>query len=108
MQRLAGELAEHGLALEWSPVDLTLLTGWRRGAELDADLARELGIDAGPEVVASGRDELTRRTRHAGERGVAGVPSCLFGEWPIAGIQCDATMLSMLSRFAARQRKAVS
>jgi len=52
--------------------------------------------------------ELARRTRHAGEQGVAGVPSFLVGEWPIAGIQCDATMRSMLSRFAARQRKAVS
>jgi 2-hydroxychromene-2-carboxylate isomerase len=171
MQRLAGDLAARGISLEWSPLDLTLLTGWRRGAELDAlrranvarvsrelavalrippvwldsrtahavavsvsgeraeawreavfssiyqagrapdaelvaELARELRIDAGPAVQERGREELTRRTCQAGEQGVAGVPSFVLGEWPIAGIQCDATMLSMLSRWAARQREA--
>jgi predicted DsbA family dithiol-disulfide isomerase len=173
MQRLAGGLAESGIALVWSPLDLTLLTGWRRGAELDADrranvarvsrelhvplvmptvwldsrpahavalsvsgaraeawreavfssiyqagrtpdaalvaeLSRELGIDAGPAVQERGREELARHTCQAGEQGVAGVPSFVLGAWPIAGIQCDATMLSMLSRWAARQRQATS
>jgi predicted DsbA family dithiol-disulfide isomerase len=171
MERLMGAHASDGISLAWSPVDLTLLTGWRRGAELgaerranvarvsrelsvplvmpgvwldsrpahavavslageraeawreavfasiyqagrapDADLvaelARELSIDAGPAVQERGREELVRLTRAAGDLGVAGVPSFVLGEWPIAGIQCDATMLSMLSRWAARQREA--
>jgi predicted DsbA family dithiol-disulfide isomerase len=173
MQRLARELDAHGIALEWSPVDLTMLTGWRRGAEMDAErranvarvsrelcvplrvpgvwldsrpahavavslagareqtwreavfasiyqagrtpdaelvagLAREIGVDAGESVQAAGREELVRRTRAAADQGVAGVPSFVLGCWPIAGIQSDATMIAMLSRFAARRREAAS
>ena len=37
MQRLAPELAELGVELDWSPIDLTLISGWQRGAELDAE-----------------------------------------------------------------------
>ena len=37
MQRLAPKLAELGVVLDWSPIDLTLISGWKRGAELDEE-----------------------------------------------------------------------
>ena len=35
MDRLRRPLEELGIALEWSPLDLSRITGWRRGAEMD-------------------------------------------------------------------------
>ena len=37
MQRLSPRLAELGVVLDWSPIDLTLISGWKRGAELDEE-----------------------------------------------------------------------
>ncbi len=37
MQRLAPRLAELGVELDWSPIDLTLISRWGRGAELDEE-----------------------------------------------------------------------
>ena len=34
MQEMAEDLRELGLALRWSPVDLSQITGWPRGAEI--------------------------------------------------------------------------
>jgi predicted DsbA family dithiol-disulfide isomerase len=42
MQRLAGEIDALGIRLVWSPLDLTPLTGWRRGAEVDEDRRRNV------------------------------------------------------------------
>ena len=35
MDRLHESLEDLGIALEWSPLDLSRITGWRRGAEMD-------------------------------------------------------------------------
>ncbi len=37
MQRLSAKLAELSVALDWSPIDLTLISGWKRGAEHDPE-----------------------------------------------------------------------
>lgn len=170
MQRLSRDLAELRIELRWSPIDLTLLTGWERGAEIDearranvarvsdelgvplsiprvwldsrrahamalcledaheatwreavwsqiyeaarwptddtlAELARELGLDLDPARLARGAEELVARTRRAHAQEVTGVPNFMLGEWPFGGIQTDETMLSILGRFAARQRE---
>jgi predicted DsbA family dithiol-disulfide isomerase len=170
MQRLAGEIAELGIELAWSPVDLTLLTGWKRGAEVDEarrhnvervsrdldvplvmpriwldsrpahavalcldprreptwreavfstvfeagswpteenvrDLAEGLGLLPEPEALHRAADELFERTRRAHAQEVTGVPNFMLGRWPFGGIQTDDTMLSILGRFAARQRE---
>ena len=169
MERLASSLDALGLALDWSPLDLSRITGWRRGAPVDderlanvARVARELdvplrippvwldsrrahaiglllppdreatwrerifcavfeeghGLDD-PEIdsltaglgiafseaeIERGRDALEARTRSAHEEMVTGVPSFMLGEWPFGGIQTDDTMLSILGRFARKQR----
>lgn len=169
MQRLAGELDLLGIALEWSPLDLTRLTGWRRGAEMEeyrranvTRVSRELGVplriprtwqdsrrahalalalpperdptwrervwsaayeegrsldDATADAllaelslepreaeVERGLEQLEARTRQAWQQEVTGVPNFMLGEWPFGGIQSDDTMLSILGRFARRQR----
>lgn len=171
MQRLAGEVALLGIELVWSPLDLTRITGWRRGAELDEvrrrnvqrvsaelgvplhmprvwldsrpahavalslppereptwreavfsmvfeagrwpsqanvdALAHELGLTPDASTLARAGDELEARTRRAHAQQVCGVPNFMLGEWPFGGIQSDDTMLSILARFAARQREA--
>lgn len=49
--RLAARIDEIGVDLEWRPVDLTLLTGWRRGARVSGPgrenalrVAKEFGV----------------------------------------------------------------
>ncbi len=37
MQRLSAKLAELSVVLDWSPIDLTLISGWKRGTELDPE-----------------------------------------------------------------------
>jgi 2-hydroxychromene-2-carboxylate isomerase len=51
MERLSQPLAQLGIALDWSPLDLTRVTGWRRGAPMDelrranvARVSRELCV----------------------------------------------------------------
>ncbi|MGH0030449.1 MAG: DsbA family protein [Myxococcota bacterium] len=169
MQRLAGDVDALGIDLAWSPVDLTRITGWRRGAEVDDDrrrnvervsrelgvplqmprvwldsrpahavalclddakqatwreacfsmiyeagrwptpenvegLVRQLGIDLDPAALERADDELHARTRAAHEQEVTGVPNFMLGRWPFGGIQNDDTMLSILGRFAAKER----
>ena len=169
MQRLSAKLAELSVVLDWSPIDLTLISGWKRGTELDPerranllrvsselrvplliprvwidsrrahamalcladareqtwremvwssiyeagrwptdetldDLARELGLELDPARIVRAAEELVARTRRAHAQEVTGVPNFMLGEWPFGGIQTDETMLSILGRFAARQR----
>ena len=171
MQRLAPELEDIGVVLDWSPIDLTLMTRWERGAEVDEDrranvmrvsreldvplrmprvwldsrrahaiglslpaeketswreavwtsvfesgtwlqdetldaLARDLGLGLDEAAVARGAEELVNRTRSAHGEEVTGVPTFMLGPWPFGGIQNDDTMLSILGRFAERQREA--
>lgn len=53
MERIAVEVEAAGLALEWRPVDLTMIAGWRRGVAVDGPrrdnalrVARDLGVAA--------------------------------------------------------------
>ena len=106
MQRLASQLAELQLELCWSPLDLTLITGWRRGASVDDErrdnverVSRELDV---PLVMP--RVWLDSRLAHAVALSLAGareaswreaVWSMVFeaGRWPsdeaIAGLVRD-------------------
>jgi predicted DsbA family dithiol-disulfide isomerase len=172
MQRLRAPLGQLGIALEWSPLDLTRLTGWRRGAPLDAlrranvarvsreldvplriperwqdsrrahavalslpeprgatwrervwtavyeegrelddavaALLRELDLTLPDGAIERGLERLEARTREAWEQEVSGVPNFMLGPWPFGGIQSDETMLSILGRFASRQRGATA
>ena len=172
MERMAAEIEALGLELAWRPLDLTLLSGWRRGdpmhevgrenvsrvsSELDvpvripgrwldsraagaialalADrerdrelrervwarvyqqalpldgdwlekLAAELGVDASVVAGPPGLARLEAVTHEAAAAGVTGVPSFVFGELPLSGIQQDDTMRSLFTRYA-RKRRAV-
>lgn len=171
--RMADFLEEVGLDLEWTPVDLTRLTGWRRGAPIDpvrledvrqiaralevpiqvperwldsraasaialylADqperaatwrervftaiyeerrppddvselrrLGDELKIAPAADAMDAGLLELAARTEAAREAQVSGVPCFMLGQWPFGGIQDEATMRSVLERWASRQRR---
>jgi len=53
MERIAVEVEAAGLALEWRPVDLTMIAGWRRGVAVEGPrrdnalrVARDLGVAA--------------------------------------------------------------
>lgn len=156
VERIAPELRELAIRLEWRPLDLTRLTGWQRGRpfrsdarrraeivafELDVAVAHpprvwmdsraasevalglsaqseakfrsalwsavyDRGVDLDGELVRSllpptasvPRGEFPRleeETRRGQALGVAGVPSFVLGEWPVGGIQDDATMLHL-------------
>ena len=170
MQRLDAQITDLGIALAWSPLDLTRITGWQRGAEVDDDrrrnvervsaelgvplemprvwldsrgahamalcvpeareptwreavfsmiyeagvwptdenirtLAAELDLSPEPAALARAAGELLDRTRRAHAQEVTGVPNFMLGAWPFGGIQSDDTMLSILGRFAAKQRE---
>lgn len=67
MQRLEPQLGELDIALEWRPLDLSLLTGWRRGAAFDAERrqnARQIAAELGVEVRMPTR-WLDSRAAHA-------------------------------------------
>jgi 2-hydroxychromene-2-carboxylate isomerase len=81
---------------------------FEQGLQLDDDtidaLAAELRFDCDAEHVLRGQEELDERTHAAGLQRVTGVPNFMLGEWPFGGIQTDETMLSVLGRFARKQR----
>jgi predicted DsbA family dithiol-disulfide isomerase len=171
MERMAGDLEALGIELAWTPLDLSSLVGWSRGATIEGPrranalrVASELGVavrmpttwmDSRPaaaialalegtaresgwrERVFSGvfeeglsldepgtlerfarelgappaprpdaLDELAARTRVACDAQVTGVPTFVLGRWPFGGIQEDRTMRDLLSRWAARTRRA--
>lgn len=96
--------SEHALALSEEREESFRQRVWSEvydaGRDLGGeDLLRELAVDAPMEF-----PRLEAETRRARELGVAGVPSFVLGEWPVGGIQDDATMLRFLGRFAERQR----
>jgi predicted DsbA family dithiol-disulfide isomerase len=70
------------------------VTGW----------ARELGIDPDERDRRRALAALELRTELAREEQVTGVPTFMLGEWPLGGIQEEATMRSMFRRFARRRR----
>jgi predicted DsbA family dithiol-disulfide isomerase len=63
------------------------------------------GRDLGLEVDVSGLSlaPVELETDRARARGVDGVPTFLLGDWPMAGIQDDATMGALLRRFSKRR-----
>ena len=67
-------------------------------------LAAELSFEMDEERIEAGLEELERRTRAAAEAMVTGVPTFMLAQWPMGGIQDDDTMLSLVGRFARRQR----
>lgn len=176
--RMSDFLDESGLMLEWTPIDLSRLMGWRPGAPIDpqrledvrqiaasldvpiriphrwqdsydvhaAGLAlHERDASSGSQLEPSWRERvftavyeqggrcdegglveritsamraaLTReeldlgavrldsRTRDAARSGVSGVPTFMLGEFPFGGIQEEATMRSVLGRYADKQRR---
>lgn len=171
LPRLATSLLEIGVQLDWSPLDLAALLGWRRGEavvgrrrenalavaedfgirvrmpthwidsrramafgltlqepeadaswrerifsavfeearpiERDEDLeplARELGLTLDATAIDHQLEQISQRTEQAREAEITGVPTFQLGAWPLGGIQSDETMLSILSRWATRQR----
>ncbi len=180
LERLAGFLDEAGLALDWTPVDLSRLMGWRPGAKilphrledvrqiaahmevpiripdrwqdsrrisamalaiaakdrsdgtcrepafrervftavyelggrcdevgLDERITRDMGLEIEEDSVLRGADRLEELTLAAARSQVAGVPTFMLGEFPFGGIQEEATMRSVLGRFADKQRRGV-
>lgn len=63
--------------------------------------ARDVGVD--PPGAVGADDPLASATRAARDARIVAVPTLLLGDWPMAGIQDDATMLAVLTRFAARR-----
>lgn len=173
LERMRGDLEALGVELRWQPLDLTHLTGWRRGVPLEGPrrantlrVMRDLGVDARiPErwmdsrpahavaialrtspqepvwrelvwtavyeqglsldegdairrmaqdldldfdrrELARAHDRLEVATELAREAQVTGVPTFMLGEWPLAGIQEEATMHSLLGRWVERRRSA--
>ena len=60
------------------------------------------------EQLADAESELQRLTGEARELMVTGVPTFMLETWPFGGIQTPATMLSILRRFASKQRESAS
>lgn len=174
LERMAPFFGDLALDLAWTPVDLTRLTGWRRGDPLDGDrmqdvrqiaasfavpirlpgrwldsrpagalalrleadppraaswrervfsaiyeegrsperteeildLARDLDLAPSVEELSTGLDDLETRTHRARDAEVSGVPTFMLGDWPFGGIQDEATLRSVIARWASRQRLA--
>lgn len=66
--------------------------------------ARDLGLDLSDLDLQAAAQALQERTTEAREGEVTGVPTFMLGPWPFGGIQEVATMRSILSRWAAKQR----
>lgn len=171
LERMRPDLEALDLELRWSPIDLTRLTGWRRGDSVEGpgrenalrvakelevpvrmphrwldsrpasaialtlagtdrevrfreqvwsavydegrelerepwllELARSLDVDPQQVTGSRGLEALEVATLEAKEAEVSGVPTFLFGEWPLGGIQEEQTMSSLFSRYASRRR----
>lgn len=82
---------------------------FEEGRPLDREtvdqLARELHFDTDEPKLLAGLEALTTLTRTAARQEVTGVPTFMLSRWPFGGIQSDATMRTILTRFAARQRE---
>jgi predicted DsbA family dithiol-disulfide isomerase len=172
MERMAGDLDDLALELDWRPIDLTIITGWRRGAGVDGprrdnaigvasglgvevrmpttwldsrranavalalagttsepawrervysavysegrslddpellpSLARDLGLDL-PRLSGQAQlDALDQITLDAHAAEVTGVPTFLLDQYPFGGIQEEATMRSLLGRWAEKKRR---
>jgi len=81
---------------------------FEEGRQLDDEtvdaLAAEQGFGCDADGIDRGLAELEMCTREAALQNVTGVPNFMLGDWPFGGIQTDETMLSVLGRFARKQR----
>ena len=68
-------------------------------------LAAEQGFGCDADGIDLGLAELEMRTREAAFQKVTGVPNFMLGAWPFGGIQSDETMLSILGRYARKERE---
>ncbi len=67
-------------------------------------LSRDLRADI-PSAPRRNDDAIDAMTREAHIAGATGVPTFMFGEWPVGGIQEDHTMLTLLQRFARKTER---
>ena len=110
--RLAGAIA---IALERSGREASwrervFTAHFEQGLRLEdrescARAARELELDLDALDLEAAQRELSRRTEEAVARQVTGVPTYMLAGWPLGGIQPEKTTLSMLGRWARRQRE---
>jgi predicted DsbA family dithiol-disulfide isomerase len=73
------------------------------GAELER-LASELDLELDGLLDKRALEAVEVTTLLAAEENVSGVPTFMLGEWPLAGIQDERTMRSVLSRYAGKRR----
>lgn len=64
--------------------------------------AAACGLVLTPADLAASARRVEADTRAAACAGVAGVPTFRLGDWPMTGIQDDATMRAVLARYAER------
>jgi len=104
-------IESEALAASWRERIWTEVFERNAGADLEErcpQLARELGIEVSDATLSAGLAELEARTRAAAAAEVVGAPTLMMGGFPIGGIQSDATMLSMLTRYVQRTRESRS
>ena len=116
---LEPRLAELGVVLEWCPLDLAQLLGWRRGVPIDEArianaerVAAELGVAVRPlpvwpdsrDALAAARASLERIAPEASEQGVTGLPTVMLGAFPFPGMQSRETTLLVFERWARKNR----
>lgn len=64
-----------------------------------------MGITLSEEELERGTRAFDARTTAAAEAMVTAVPTFMLGPWPFGGIHEEATLRSMLGRYAARRRR---
>ncbi len=67
-------------------------------------LARDIHLNLSTSEIEDGMQELEKRTLDAIHAEVTGVPTFMLGSWPFGGIQTEATMDHILTRYAKKQR----
>lgn len=68
-------------------------------------MGRDLGLDTAGLLTPERLQALQQRTKLAARARVTSVPTFMLDEWPMAGIQTEETMRSLLGRFVERKRR---
>ncbi len=86
---------------------------WRRGQDLESDvdlaaIASGVGLDGEAAVAASRDPRLLARVdaarEEASDRGVTGIPTFFFGDFPVVGCQPYETLARVAARAGYRRR----
>lgn len=77
---------------------------WEALPERALRLASEHGVECSSAELDAGLSQLEAHTFEAAEASVSGAPTLMLRGFPIGGIHEDATMLSILGRYARRAR----